>query len=255
MGERYWEVDAVRGISLIGMVLFHIISLMVIFHMSLIMDTYYEICRYIPYGTSIFVIISGVSLVLRYGRMAGSSKREYHKTILKRGLQIYLIGIAVVASLAILFFVGDDRYLLFNFLQMMGMSMILCIPFLWLGKWNLIPAAIFLWAGTAVKSIHTAPVWMLPFGFLPEGMYYPRDYFPLLPWLGVMLLGVVAGSLLFPKRQRRFRIPDAGLLGRTLALIGKYPLEIYLLHIPIIAVALYLIMTISHVLGIPFGSL
>jgi uncharacterized membrane protein len=34
MGERYWEVDAVRGLSLVGMILFHIISLMVIFHMT-----------------------------------------------------------------------------------------------------------------------------------------------------------------------------------------------------------------------------
>lgn len=167
MGERYWEVDAVRGISLIGMILFHITSLMVIFHMAFTLDWYYEICRYIHLGTSVFVIISGVALVLRYGRMTGHSKREYHTAIFRRGIQIFLIGIAiaVIASLAIHFIIGDGNYMLFNFLQMMGLSMILCIPFLRLGKWNIIPAAILIGAGFLVKSIHTGPIWLLPFGF------------------------------------------------------------------------------------------
>lgn len=257
MGERYWEVDAVRGISLIGMIVFHITSLMVIFHMTFTLDWYYEVCRYIHLGTSIFVIISGVALVLRYGRMAGESKREYHIAILKRGVQIYLIGIAVavVVSLAVYFIVGDGNYMLFNFLQMMGLSMILCIPFLRLGKWNIVPASILIWAGFAIKSIHTGPIWLLPFGVLPDGMFYPRDYFPLLPWLGVMLLGVAIGSVLYPKGIRRFSLPDAGIIGRTFAVIGRHPLEIYLLHLPLIAAVLYLIMVVSESLGMPFGYL
>lgn len=257
MGERYWEIDAIRGISLIGMILFHITSLMVIFHMTFTMEWYYEVCRYIHLGTSIFVIISGVALVLRYGRMADRPKREYHTAIFKRGIQIFLIGIAVaiVASLAIHFIIGDGNYMLFNFLQMMGLSMILCIPFLRLGKWNIIPATLLIWAGFLVKSIHIEPIWLLPLGILPDGMFYPRDYFPLLPWVGVMLLGVAIGSVLYPQGVRRIRIPDAGLVGRAFALIGRHPLEIYLLHLPIIAGVLYLIMIVSQALGMPFGYL
>ncbi len=257
MGERYWEVDAVRGISLIGMILFHITSLMVIFHMAFTLDWYYEICRYIHLGTSVFVIISGVALVLRYSRMTGHSKREYHTAIFRRGIQIFLIGIAIVviASLAIHFIIGDGNYMLFNFLQMMGLSMILCIPFLRLGKWNIIPAAILIGAGFLVRSIHTGPIWLLPFGILPDGMFYPRDYFPLLPWVGVMLLGVAIGSLLYPKGVRRFRIPDAGIVGRAFSLIGRHPLEIYLLHFPIIAAVLFVVMLVSRALGMPFGYL
>ncbi|HJJ98751.1 MAG TPA: heparan-alpha-glucosaminide N-acetyltransferase [Methanocorpusculum sp.] len=258
MGERYWEVDAVRGISLIGMILFHTTFLMATFHMIFTLDWYYEVCRYIRLGTSVFVIISGVALVLRYGRMTGYSKREYHIAIFRRGLQIYLIGIAiaVIASLVIHFIVGDGNYMLFNFLRMMGLSMILCIPFLRFGKWNIIPAVILICAGFFVQSIHTGPIWLLPFGILPDGMSsYPRDYFPLLPWVGVMLLGVAIGSLLYPKGVRRFRIPNAGFVGRTFALIGRHSLEIYLLHLPIIAVILYVVMVVSQVMDMPFGYL
>lgn len=257
MGERYWEIDAIRGVALAGMVVFHLFSLMVIFHMSLTLDWYYEVCRYVHLGTSVFVVVSGAALVLRYGRMAGRPRREYHLAILKRGVQIFLIGVAVaaIASVAIHFIVGDGNYMLFNFLQMMGISMILCIPFLRLGKWNIIPAAFLIWVGMIIKTIHTAPLWMLPFGFLPAGMFYPRDYFPLLPWLGVMLLGITIGSLLYPLGVRRFSMPAAGAVGRFFALVGRYPLEIYLLHLPLIAGVLCLIMIVSHAIGMPWGYL
>ena len=33
MGERYWEVDAIRGMALIGMIVYHLLACMVIFHM------------------------------------------------------------------------------------------------------------------------------------------------------------------------------------------------------------------------------
>lgn len=33
MGERYWEVDAVRGIALVDMIVYHFLACMEIFHM------------------------------------------------------------------------------------------------------------------------------------------------------------------------------------------------------------------------------
>lgn len=33
MGERYWEVDAVRGIALVGMIVYHFLACMVMYHM------------------------------------------------------------------------------------------------------------------------------------------------------------------------------------------------------------------------------
>ncbi|MDR3101956.1 MAG: hypothetical protein LBU24_01780 [Methanocalculaceae archaeon] len=54
---------------------------------------------------SIFAVISGTALVLRYGRMGTVSKHECHLAILKRGVQIFLVGvvIAAVGSLAVFF--------------------------------------------------------------------------------------------------------------------------------------------------------
>ena len=126
----------------------------------------------------------------------------------------------------------DARYMYFNFLQMMGLSMIICIPFLRLGKWNLIPAVFFILLGIGLEKIK-GPAWLMVFGILPPD-FVPRDYFPIFPWVGVMLLGVCIGALLYPNGIRRYAFPEAGKISQALAFIGRYPLEIYLAHIPLI---------------------
>ncbi len=255
MGERYWEVDAIRGLALAGMIVFHLISLMVILHMTITTDVYLYLCQYIHLGTSIFVLISGVALVLRHGRMEGKPKKEYYRAIAKRGLQVFLIGlaIAVVGSILIYFVVGDGRYMFFNFLQMMGVSMILSIPFLRFGKWNIIPAVLCILLGFFLETVR-GPLWLMVFGILP-GDYYPRDFFPIFPWLGIMLLGIAIGAVVYPGGKRKFTIADPGRIGRMFAFVGKYPLEIYLLHIPVLFAVLWVIMTVTHLLGVPWGYL
>ena len=70
-----------------------------------------------------------------------------------------------------------------------------------------------------------------------------------------MRLGVAIGSVLYPSGVRRFHIPDAGALGKAFSLVGRHTLAIYLLHLPIIAAILYVIMVVSNALGMPFGYL
>ncbi|HJJ47809.1 MAG TPA: heparan-alpha-glucosaminide N-acetyltransferase [Methanocorpusculum sp.] len=250
---RYWEIDAVRGISLIGMILFHTVFVLGIF--SIINVSVWDwVCSFLWLGTSIFVIISGVSLVLRHGRMEGSPRKAYYLAIVKRGVQVLLIGmaIALICSLFIYFFIQDGRYMFFNFLQMMGWSMIICIPFLKLGKWNFIPAIIFILLGLFLNTI-TGPPWLMPFGITPEIM--PRDWFPLLPWTGIMLLGAALGSVFYPKGVRRFSFPDAGRIGRVFAKIGRYPLQIYIIHLPALILVIGLVVIITSALGCPVGSI
>lgn len=250
---RYWEIDAVRGISLIGMILFHTIFVLGIF--SIINTGVWDwVCNFIWLGTSIFVIISGMALVLRHGRMEGAPRKEYYLAIVKRGVEVLLIGvgIAVVCSIFIHFFIQDGRYMFFNFLQMMGWSMIICIPFLKLGKWNFIPAILLICLGLFLNTI-TGPAWLMPFGITPEIM--PRDWFPLLPWVGIMLLGVAAGSVLYPKGVRRFSFPEANRVGRVLAKIGQYPLQIYIIHLPALILVIGLAVLISGALGFPIGCI
>ncbi|MBK6854131.1 MAG: DUF1624 domain-containing protein [Burkholderiales bacterium] len=63
-----------------------------------------------------------------------------------------------------------------------------------------------------------------------------EDYVPLLPWFGVMLIGVVLGRWLAGRRLRQPRAaPAAGLPAalRGLVLLGRWPLSYYMLHQPV----------------------
>lgn len=263
--ERYWEIDAARGICLVGMVFFHTIFLMGIFNM--ISTVFWEdfICKdlffpgsnfqLIHLGTSLFVLICGLSLVLRERRMEGAARKTYDIAVIKRGIVIILFGIlfAVIGSLIIHFFIGDGQYMLFDFLMMMGFSMIICLPFLRLGKWAVIPAVIFIILGFIFSAIQ-GPAFLMPLGILP-GDYIPRDFFPIFPWVGIMLLGFAIGSVLYPKGVRRFSLPKPNKFFRILAKIGKYPLEIYVLHIPAIALILFIICTVAGLFGCNIGGI
>ncbi|MDO5844472.1 MAG: heparan-alpha-glucosaminide N-acetyltransferase [Methanocorpusculum sp.] len=250
--ERYWEIDAVRGISLIGMIFFHTIFILSVFH---IIDgsVWVWVCSYIEFGTAIFVIISGMALVLRHARMADKPRKDYYLAIVKRAVEIIIIGVAVavICSVLIYFFIGDGRYMYFNFLQMMGVCMLISIPFLRFGKWNFIPAVLIFILGLFLETL-SGPAFLMPFGILPDG-FMPRDYFPFVKWLGVMLLGVGLGSVFYPHGFRRFSLPKANSVAKALAVVGKYPLQIYLIHLPVIGAVVFLIVVISGLLGFPIG--
>lgn len=244
--ERYWEIDAVRGISLLGMIVLHTIFLLGVFHI-LDINIWMWLCNYIHIGSAIFVVISGMALVLRNARMADKTRSEYHLAIIKRGAEIIIIGIiaAVVCSVMIYIFINDGRYMYFNFLQMMGWCMLLSIPFLRLGRWNFITSIFFFIIGMFLETL-SGPAFLMPLGILPDG-FYPRDYFPVVKWLGVMLFGVALGSVFYPNGFRRFKFPQPHLTGKTLGLIGKYPLQIYLIHLPLIGAMILIIVLITGI--------
>jgi uncharacterized membrane protein len=76
------------------------------------------------------------------------------------------------------------------------------------------------------------------------------DYYPVLPWFGVALLGVWAGHLLYPGGRRRFPLPARAAQAsgvfplRQLAFLGRHSLLFYLVHQPVIMGILYAIRAI-----------
>ena len=60
-----------------------------------------------------------------------------------------------------------------------------------------------------------------------------EDYVPLLPWLGVMLWGLAAGQWLLQHRRALLSAPLPALL-QPLAVMGRWPLSIYMLHQPLL---------------------
>ena len=74
-----------------------------------------------------------------------------------------------------------------------------------------------------------------------------EDYVPLLPWLGVLLWGLAAGQwLLAHRRSALAGPPPAGAQGRWLALLGRWPLLVYMLHQPLLIGVLSAVQHVSR---------
>jgi uncharacterized membrane protein len=76
--------------------------------------------------------------------------------------------------------------------------------------------------------------WLLPLGLMPQH-FRTADYFPLLPWFGIFLIGICAGNTFYRDGERRFSLRlTATRITRPLAFIGRNSLLIYLVHQPVI---------------------
>jgi uncharacterized membrane protein len=82
---------------------------------------------------------------------------------------------------------------------------------------------------------------LLPFGILPDDYISMGDYLPLVPWLGVFLVGMALGRILYANKETAF--PGAPKIVRQLArpfeLIGRHSLFVYLIHQPILLAILF----------------
>ena len=246
MGKRYWEVDAIRGFALFSMIAYHVAACMVIFHMLIEDEAFFSIYNSIWLTSGAFVFISGTALVLRYARKNGDL-RAYHISIMKKALFLFAIamGITCISWMAdFLLFEVTGRFIKFGFMHMLSISMFLSIPFLKLGRWNIIPGLAVILTGIFAVPLLQDPAWLYPLGIhSADFMDFTQDYFPLFPWFGVMLLGIGIGSILYPNGIRRWALPEPGVFGRAFAAIGNgnVTLAVYLVHVPVIFGILWII--------------
>ncbi len=133
-----------------------------------------------------------------------------------------------------------DGYILFGILHLIGFSIVIAPFFFSFGRGNLLIALALILLGWHVAGIE-GPLWLAWLGIHPAS-FYSVDYEPLLPWFGLVLMGFVSGSLLFPGGKRRFNLPELGdPLGQGLVRLGRHSLLIYLVHQPLIIGLLLLI--------------
>jgi uncharacterized membrane protein len=122
-----------------------------------------------------------------------------------------------------------------------GISIIMAYPFLKLRLWNLLPGVLFISLGLYLKNYTFGFSWLMWLGLMPEQIY-TVDFFPILPWFGVVIIGLFLGYLIYPDCTRRFNLCDLSNFAviRLLCLFGRHSLLIYLIHQPILIAVLYL---------------
>ncbi len=239
---RLWEVDALRGVAILMMVLYHLL-----FDLSALggfpIDVFTGFWRLEARATaSLFITLAGLSLTLSYARALAHATpgASLFPKFLRRGLSVIGAGMLVTAGTWLLY---PDEVVTFGILHFIGAGIILAYPFLRLRWWNLPLGLACLAIGMLLQNQNVA----LPFPWLwwlglPPMRYATFDYFPLLPWFGLMLLGIWLGDRLYAGGRRSFALPDLSGAApvRALDSLGQHSLLIYLAHQPMLMATLVL---------------
>lgn len=230
--RRFWEVDVARGVAIVMVAVYHLVYDLDFFGGYPVESSAGFWAVFADTSAFAFVFLVGLSLTLSMGRAADARFGKF----LRRGLGIFGYGMAITLVFLVLQ-IGD---VIFGILHLIGLSIILAYPFLKLRLANLFLGAVVIAAGAYVSSLDASlpgvgGVLLAPLGVPPEGLVMP-DYRPLLPWFGVVLLGIAAGNFLYAGRKPvRAAAPT---LARPLAFTGRHTLLIYLVHQPILLTVL-----------------
>ena len=239
--QRFWEIDALRGVAIVMMVLVHLRYDLVYYggyRTPLLVSAGWV--NFARVTASMFMFLVGVSLTLSFARATKGEPgdRQLFAKYLKRGLTVFGWGMVITVVTWVLLREGA---VYFGILHFIGLSIILAYPFLRLRLPNLLIGLILIALGMCLNGRTFTFPWLMWLGLAPERLY-SVDYYPLIPWFGVVLLGVFFGNLLYPGHARRFPFPNwSGVLPiRWLAFLGQHSLMIYMVHQPIIMAMLSL---------------
>jgi uncharacterized membrane protein len=242
LNKRFWEIDVLRGLAILMMVIYHLVfdlTYFGIFSFDVSSGIWWWFARTTAF---IFLFLVGISLTLSYTRaefMASTKeKKSLFPKYLKRGVKIFSLGLLI--TLVTWIFIPED-FILFGVLHFIGIAIILEYPFLNKKYINLILGIIFIFSGFFLAQFTVSYPWLLWLGLKPVE-FVTVDYFPLLPWLGVVSLGIFAGKTLYPNYERSFHLPELSKnpFAGIFSFLGRHSLLIYLIHQPILIVILYL---------------
>lgn len=227
-GPRYAAVDIVRGLAILGVVVYHFAWDLNFFRYiatDVAGDPLWRGFARLLAGT--FLALVGVSLVLAH--RGGMRWRAF-----RRRLAI-VAGAALGISLAT-WLVFPGAFIFFGILHAIALFSVLALPFLRLPVWLTASVALVvlllpLWV--TVPGFETR--WLAWIGLVPQ-VPVTNDYEPLFPWFGVTLSGIVLARLAFSAglAERVGHWHPRGPAWRALQGVGRWTLVIYLLHQPVL---------------------
>jgi uncharacterized membrane protein len=210
------------------------------------------------FTASTFILLVGLSSTLAYRHERERRRPQAHlfPKFCRRGLKIFGIGLLISLSV----WAAGIGYVDFGVLHLIGFSIIAAYPFLrfkWLnlGLWavvfiagGLVQHLPFngLWLTPQLGGWSGAPLWIDSRWLAPLGItsarYAAVDFFPVLPWFGVVLLGIWFGNWFYTGNQRLIKLPDWGgaIPFTTLQFLGRHSLVIYVIHQPVLLLGLAL---------------
>lgn len=227
-------IDAVRGAAIVMMIAYHF--LFDLNYFGFLKQNFYQDAFWIGARSVIltgFLTLAGISLTL-----AADSGMRWPR---------YGRRLALIAACAVLVSVGSylmfpASWITFGVLHFIAVASVLGLVFARLYWANLVIGAALIAIGAMLAFPFFDHPWLNWFGLMTRKPV-TEDYVPLLPWFGVVLIGMFAGKLFFrgaTSAAAHWR--TQGPVGRVLAWAGQHSLVIYMVHQPLLIGVLYLLL-------------
>jgi len=236
---RLWEVDLLRGMAVVLMVIFHLafdLDYFMIYEIDMSEGFWFYLARL---TASLFLLLVGISLTLSHSRarLAGQLSR-YPARLWKRSL--WILSLATGITLVTYIVIGRG-FIVFGILHLISISLLLAYPLLRLGSINLLLGMAVVLLGLYIQELEVDFPWLIWLGLAPRD-FVSLDYVPLFPWFGVVLIGVAAGGSLYKDLVRRFPLADISTwpMVRGLTFLGRNSLVVYIIHQPLLLGLIYL---------------
>jgi uncharacterized membrane protein len=231
--DRIWEIDFLRGLAII---------LMVGYHLLYDLGDFVGLKKFLGFSTDLttpawvaaqnffaglFVILSGIS-------------STFSRNNLRRFLKFLAVALLITAATYVF---DRSSVIIFGIIHCLAASVLIYT----LAFQKRRPATRAIWGSVIIAGSFFLPAirrtltlktnWLLPLG-LPGPSFASFDYFPLVPWFGVFLLGTALGKWLYAEKKSLIHRP---LPETFINWCGRHSLWIYLLHQPVIMGILYLL--------------
>lgn len=221
--KRSVEIDLLRVIAIILMMIYHTaFDLQTFYGWNIdVFDGLWWLLGKLSVVT--FLLLVGISFSISWSRSPVTSRT------LKRGVRILAYGLVVTI---ITYFFDSSNYVRFGILHLIGISLLLLPLARRFRIWNIPLGIVIVGTGVLIQGNTVNTSLLLPLGFIPPD-FLSMDYYPILPWFGIVLIGtsfgrifIKAGMPTIYKQESRYTC--------GLEAISKRSLLIYMVHQPIV---------------------
>lgn len=224
--KRFFEIDLLRGVTITLVVVYHLvfdINYFQIFQIELYNGFWLYFQRTAAF---LFVFIFGICTAISAKRHSNSLLAlHFAKRAAKLGAVALLITLAT-------WIYPREGFIVFGVIHFLAIATLLSLLFLRFEKLNFAIGSLLVLLGLLLNSLTTQNPVLLVLG-VPFSGFYSLDYFPLLPWFGVVLIGMTLGRYVYVQNKIRIEIPQNKFTEKV-SFLGRNTLVIYLLHQPIL---------------------
>jgi uncharacterized membrane protein len=232
-GQRLYWVDFLKGLAIISMIVYHTafnLNLLNIYPIDVYSGLWIVLARFIQFT---FLSVVGIAIYISY------AKHENYSHFLKRQFRrsVILLGIAMGITL-VTFFVYPQGYIKFGVLHLISIASILGALLIRYNFLMICLIFISLILGNIFSQISLNTPLLMPLGLMYKN-FYSLDYFPLFPWMALVLAGIVIARFM----DKHKLLKNFNLLPRFRMLeeAGKRSLIIYLVHQPVLLGLIWLL--------------